>query len=306
VRPSLNSALLFAIVAFPAQFLAQAPEQTKFEIAADCECIGTRHYSACEIGWKPDVATVFVGEVTSRDHQQLGGVDTVTLSVKEVFRGSLAATVVVRAHTHLCSPWLIPDRFEEGKEYLVYATRGGNADLQLGSDAIMHDFHDFSESHSCSWKTVKLEDAPEELGYWRNISNTPDSGRVFGTAKKYIREKMDDALGEDSAYDMEPLPGKEIVVQGKEQTYRTQTDAKGKYEIGDLPPGSYEVFPADNPQEYLSPTKEHVEVAAKGCAQADFRDGTLLQKEFERKLAGLKRRKNGSAAAPQGEQKKPD
>jgi hypothetical protein len=281
--------LLWIAMVFCCQSFAQASRPPEADILADCSCLGTRHYSACEIGWKPEVVAVFVGRVTARDHQPLGSVDAVTLNVEEVFRGSLGATVVVRVHTHLCSPWLIPDTFEEGKEYLVYATQSKDADLQLGSDAIVHDF---SEPRSCSWKTVKLEDAPEELAYWRNISHAPDTGRVFGTAKKYIRELMFDDLNEDTAYQMELLADRTIVVEGLGHTYRTQTDANGKYEVDGLPPGSYQVFPADNPQQSLAPVKEQVDLQAKGCAQVDFRDYTSIQ-ENDRKLEQAIRRKRG-------------
>lgn len=247
----------------------------------DCLCVGA-HRPACAA--RPASAAIFLGRVVAIKHLPSGSADTVQFEVEEVFRGRMGPTTAVHVYQHHCPPFDIADPFEEGGEYVVYATMNPSTDdLQMGSDIMVNlndepgdDFPAF-----CTSKAVEMKRATEDLAYWRNYSRAPETGRVFGTAKERIRQLMFDNPSEEESFEMKPIVGQIVVVQNFDHSYTTKTDELGRYEVQSIAPGQYEVFPS-GAEKNLFPAKLTVDIAAKGCAQVDFRrnDPALFRKKL--------------------------
>jgi hypothetical protein len=256
------------------------------DISKDCLCVGPQR-PACELAERPEVVAVFLGRVSAIERLPLGKTDNVHFQVEEVFRGSVGPTTAVQVHTHNCSPLFIVDPFEEGGEYVVYATKNPSSDaLQIGSDAVVNGFDesvDASFPFSCTSKAVEVKYGAEDLAYWRNFSRAPETGRIFGTVKERIRQLWFDDPSEERSFEMKPLVGQEVVVRGFDHSYTTKTDDVGRYEFQSIPPGQYEVFPPSEAEQTLFPAKVTADVAAKGCAQVDFRkrDPDSLRKKLD-------------------------
>jgi len=130
---------------------------------------------------------------------------------------------------------------------------------------------------ACTSKTVELKDAAEDLAYWRSLSRASETGTVFGTTKEYVRQLWIDDPSEERSFEMKPLAGQEIKVQGPDKTYTVKTDVVGRYEIRNLLPGRYVISPVSL-ERSLFPTNVTADLAAKGCAEVDFRRrGELLK-----------------------------
>ena len=262
---------------------------------ADCACVGTTR-SACEVGWNPNVTAVFRGKVVARDGGELGHVDAVEFEVKEVFRGHLQGTVTLHVHTHFCGPWIVADPFEVGKEYIVYASGESDAHLNLGSDAELVMDNSGAVANSCTSRAVSIDDAEDDLYYWRNLSEVPSTSRIFGSLKAYIRERMFDDPFEDSAYEMRPYSGEWVTAKGLNGEFRAQTGRDGRFEITGLPPGTYEVTPEAGEALHLRAENTTVQVGPKACAQVDFRNSDALV-EMERKLELAHRKRTEAKSA---------
>lgn len=265
-------------------------QTSKPDIPKDCLC-GPPQRPACELAGRPEVVAIFLGRVSAIKRQPLGNADTVQFQVEEVFRGSVGPTTAVQVHTHHCPPFVIADPFEEGGEYVVYATKNPSSDaLQMGSDAVVNGYDESGDDFpfSCTSKAVEVKYGAEDLAYWRTFSRAPETGRIFGTVKEHIRQLMFDDPSEERSFEMKPLVGQEVVVRGFDHSYTTKTDDVGTYEFQSIPPGQYEVFPSEAEQT-LVPARVTAVVAAKGCAQVDFRRSDL--DSLRKKLDSVRKRK---------------
>jgi hypothetical protein len=273
IRMIRNSIVVFSLLGSAGLAIGQMP---LLDIPKDCLCIDAPR-PACELAGRPEVTPIFLGRVSKMKRQPMGNTDTVQLQVEEVFRGSVGPTTAVQVHTHHCVPFMIVDPFEEGKEYVVYATRNPSSDeLQMGSDAVVNAYDVSADDLplSCTSKAVEVKYGAEDLAYWRNFFRAPETGRIFGTVKEHIRQLMFDDPSEEKSFEMKALVGQDVVVRSFDHSYTTKTDDLGRYEFQSIPPGQYEIFPPEA-EPTLFPAKATADVAAKGCAQVDFRKTDL-------------------------------
>ena len=285
-----NSIVVFSLLGSAGVAIGQTAQ---LDIPKDCLCIGVPR-PACALAGRPEMTTIFMGRVSKIERLPVGNTDTVHLQVEEVFRGSVGSTTAVQVHTHRCAPFLIVDPFEEGKEYVVYATKKPSGDaLQMGSDAVVNAYDESSDDFplSCTSKAVEVKYGAEDLAYWRNFPRAPATGRIFGTVKEYIRQLMFDVPSEEKSFEMRALVGREMVVRSFDHSYTTKTDNLGRYEFQSIPPGQYEIFPSEA-EPTLLPAKVMADVAAKGCAQVDFRKTDL--DSLQKKLDSARKRKTAN------------
>jgi hypothetical protein len=268
-------------------------QASRLDMPKDCLCLPPQR-PACELAGRPEVVAIFLGRVSAIKRLPLGNFDTVQFQVEEVFRGSVDPSSAVQVHTHDCSPFVIADPFDEGKEYVVYATRNPSSNaLQLGSDAVVNAYDESGTDFPFSFtsKAVEIRYAAEDLAYWRGYSHAPQTGRIFGTVKQHVRQLMFDEPSEERSFEMKPLVGQEVVVRNFEHSYTTKTDDLGRYEFQSIPPGEYEVSPSQA-EETLFPAKVTADVSAKGCAQVDFRKPDL--DSLRKKLDSVHKRKRSN------------
>jgi hypothetical protein len=282
--------LALSLLTSPGLLLGQT---SGLEMPKDCLCVGIQR-PACELAGRPEVVAVFLGRVSAIERLPLVGIDSVHFEVAEVFRGNVGQTTTVQVHRHRCPPFVITDEFEQGGEYVVYATESPSGDgLHLGSDAVVNVRDQSDDVFSCTSKAVRIKYGAEDLAYWRNRAHTPETGRIFGTIKEYIRQLRFDDLSEERSFEMKPLVGQEVMVQGSDHSYTTKTDEVGRYEFLCIPSGQYEVFPSGAEQN-LFPARVTADVAAKGCAQVDFRKNDLDSLDSLRKKLDSRRKRKDS------------
>src|SRR5439155_8452653 len=111
--------------------------------------------------------------------------------------------------------------FKTGERYLVYAYRlkGGS---QLGTGI-------------CS-RTRRLTEADEDLQFIENLAATAAGARVYGSIKQLefnVAEQRSEQLG--------PIAGAFVVLRGSAAALEARSDDQGRYEIGGVPPGTYEL-----------------------------------------------------------------
>ncbi|HEX8634986.1 MAG TPA: carboxypeptidase-like regulatory domain-containing protein [Pyrinomonadaceae bacterium] len=140
-------------------------------------------------------------------------------------------------------------KFEAGETYFVYANPGAKKD---GTFAVPMN------------RTGKLEDAAADLEFVNALPRAAPTATIFG---HLVRSDVN--VGGDDQ-EMMPLPGIKVMARNGKRTFAALTDAEGKYELKDLPPGSYQVTPAYPPHLSANDGSELTEVSARGCAQLDF------------------------------------
>jgi hypothetical protein len=139
-------------------------------------------------------------------------------------------------------------RFDEGETYFVYANLGSKKDGTLNVPRN---------------RTGKLEDAAEDLKFVNELPRAAPTARIFG---RIVRADRSVNLDDQKRL---PLAGIKVTARGGKRTFEALTDAGGKYELKDLPPGSYQVTPA-YPAHLSGDGSGRAQVVARGCAQHDF------------------------------------
>jgi 5-hydroxyisourate hydrolase-like protein (transthyretin family) len=223
--------------------------------ASACSCAGGR--APCQEYWQADA--VFVGEVVgeskftvnegSRQHTQR----LVRLAVEQPLRGIEAAEVEV------ATGWGGGDcgyQFRRGVRYVVYADRdekGGR--LYTGT---------------CT-RTRPLAEADEDLAYFRGLGASEPTGTVFGEARRrnYFWQEGEQVF--------KPVADAGLTVEGADVSRELKTDAEGRFRVAGLAPGKYRLTMKVPPGLFHETGKgevrevvREVELAARGCAQADF------------------------------------
>ena len=164
--------------------------------------------------------------------------------VIRVFRGSVSGEIDVwPAYPGL---WL---SLVEGKTYLFEATRTSKengAPLAVGA---------------CDVRPLSSVPA-EERAILSGTQQGPDTGRVYGTLTR--------SLG---ILHTEPLARVPIVLKGQSRQFSGLTGSDGKYEIPDLPPGSYRISVGLPPGLALQEEEDlrlPVKLMPYGCVNLDF------------------------------------
>jgi hypothetical protein len=140
-------------------------------------------------------------------------------------------------------------RFDEGETYFVYANLVSKKDGTL--NVPMN-------------RTRKLEDAAADLKFVNELPRAAPTARIFG---RIVRADLSVELGEQKRL---PLAGIKVTARSGRRTFEALTDARGKYELKDLPPGSYQVTVAYPPHLSTDDDSGLARVVARGCAELDF------------------------------------
>lgn len=148
--------------------------------------------------------------------------------------------------------------FKLGERYMVYAFRG-EKDRKLYTSI-------------CS-RTRPLSKAVEDLAFVRALAGRRDTaGNIFG---RVVKRNYEWKEGEDV---FKPVANVELTIEGMERKYDLKTDAQGRFQKREIPPGKYRVklkVPEGLTDESLKDNSERVltgdvEVMAQGCAETEF------------------------------------
>jgi hypothetical protein len=228
----------------------------------------------CQAFWQAEV--VFTGTVISGTYsgtyQRGEGADKwnyrdriAHFSVDEVFRGKLGAQVDVIATERMPTPIILANgspgfksagesdceyRFKGGERYLVYAhfRKASDGTLFVGYN-----------------RTRPVSQAADDLGYIRSVDKLRPLGRVYGVATQRDRNFKNDS----NSTPARPIGNMEIVLKGQTQDYRAFTNDQGYFELGNLPPGDYELDPK-YPRELTAYPPSKVHVIGRGCVEVNL------------------------------------
>lgn len=140
--------------------------------------------------------------------------------------------------------------FTIGEQYLVYAYRSKDG-AELGTGI-------------CT-RTRPLSQAADDLRFFDELPVPRSSGHVFGVVTHSERDFQADRTVHHGG-----VPGVHVLLRGQTASADAQTDDQGRYDIGGLSPGRYElqlVPPAAFSSRYL---RRPIELRERGCAVADF------------------------------------
>jgi len=137
---------------------------------------------------------------------------TVTLDVIEHFRGRQSNPLVIQTDVSTCG-----FRFQEGLEYLVFATES-QGELTV---------------NTCS-ATQPSKAASARIRQLRALWGRSALPSLFGSV--LIRPMQQD---EDAEAYIEPAVKLTVVAEAESRDYRTETNDSGVYEFADLPAGEY-------------------------------------------------------------------
>jgi 5-hydroxyisourate hydrolase-like protein (transthyretin family) len=230
--------------------------------ARGCTCGGGG--APCQAYWQADA--VFVGAVvgesqfTEDEGEDKRTMRLVRLAVEQPLRGVEASEVEVA--TGLgggdCG---YP--FKRGVRYVVYADRG-ERDGRLYTGVCM--------------RTRPLAEADEDLAFARGLNAAEPTGTVFGQVRRR------NYFWQEGELVFKPVADAELTVEGadagresKADSRELKTDAEGRFRVTGLAPGKYRVTLKVPPGFFYETAKgeeqtvvSELEVAARGCAQAEF------------------------------------
>ena len=192
------------LILFSFAWLSFIPEE-----ARGCTC-NDYDVPVCAAYWRADA--VFAGQIVDitevakkSDHQ----IPTVMLHflVEQPFRGVAGNRVDVQTlHGTSCDM-----KFEKGKRYLIYASRGEDSNQLFAGP--------------CT-RTTELENATDDLNYIRSVTQQEAKESILG---RLVRNRY------------EPLAGLKVTVQGGDQIFEVKTDEKGNFSVQVPAPGNYTV-----------------------------------------------------------------
>jgi hypothetical protein len=198
--------------------LAAAPER-----AAACSCAWPgapcEAYESTPVIFTGHVSEIrTVHEPMTRDGSPEEEIDVVRFGVEQAFKGVSEREVEVRTNTEssMCGY-----QFGVGGEYLVYARQDDQGRLVT--------------SH-CT-RTRKLEEAEEDLAFFRSLSDPAARARVVGTA--LVQDH-----GPDAGQGNTPLRDLKVTLEGAGRTFEATTDAEGRFEFSGVSAGTYRLSAA--------------------------------------------------------------
>ena len=115
----------------------------------------------------------------------------------------------------------------------------------------------------CS-RTRLLSEAAEDLAYFRNLPRENSGASIVVKVMKRVAP-----LNENSKYDVQPIEGVRIIAEAGELRYEGKTNASGRYEFKQLPPGKYKVT-SDIPKSSRNHWETEVTVEDRSCSQIEF------------------------------------
>jgi len=212
----------------------------------------------CQDFWLADA--VFAGTVVANSTTTLE-VDNlkfarrlVQLTVDQPIRGMESAEVEV--FTGLGGTDCGYD-FKVGQRYLVYASRQGKEKRLFTS--------------TCT-RTRLLSEADDDFAFIRTLPTASANGLIFGTITRRNNQWKE---GEPR---FTPVAGVELTIEAENVQHAARSDSQGKFRVENVLPGKYKgrlkippglIRPSG--RDPSGPTYElEIEVAARGCAQADY------------------------------------
>ncbi|MDQ1558558.1 MAG: hypothetical protein QOD32_1618 [Pyrinomonadaceae bacterium] len=228
----------------------------------------------CEAYWRAQA--VFVGTVKEEvysDIYQRGEGNTrwnyrrriTRFSVETAYKGVKGKLAEVVNEEIMPTPVVLPNgeqemrtvggytgcdyRFDVGETYFIYANLSEEKDGTL--TVSMN-------------RTRKLEDAAADLEYVNELPRAAPTAKIFG---RIVRTDL--SVGKDKG-GLLPLAGIKVTARSGKRTFEALTDARGKYELKDLPPGNYQVTPAYPAHLSAADGSSPARVSARGCAELDF------------------------------------
>ncbi len=233
---------------------------------------------ACQEAWRQSVDAVFLGRVENIESvrgtaaapagamsmTRMGGLRRVTIVVEEGYRGVSAKKMVVytAAGSAACG-----FEFETDERYLIFATATKDAQLTVSL---------------CS-ATKPAKYAMDDLTYLRSVPSLKPTSTIQGSVWRYTHDPNFKPKFQPSLMDhyrppeheymaMKPESGITVLATAEDGTEHTAiVDAEGNWRISELPPGRYTLQPKESEDAFLYPFVSNVELAPKGCAQADIR-----------------------------------
>ncbi len=163
--------------------------------------------------------------------------------------------------------------FKEGERYVVYASRQKpGAPLQV---------------YICS-RTRPIAEAAEDLLFFKSLSNTTGSPRVFGT----ITHTEPGTIRNDGRQHG-PVANVRVTLRNDTAAYQAATDAKGRYELAGMPPATYQLSVEPTPELTLHDgSKQTINLSDRhSCVEKNF----VLH--FDGRVRGSIRNSTGGPAA---------
>jgi hypothetical protein len=223
-----------------------------------CTCGGP--IPVCSVYWGTD--TLFLGHVVRIEHVYdeppdervvdgkkitiIGpGQNLVHFDVTKVYRGARSSEQVV-IHTadqgSACGY-----AFEQGRDYLVYASAGTNGELNT--------------SHCTRTHEVASREDDADIQWMEGLARSPAGGSIFGQIRM-MRQNQ------DGGYDTSALARVAVSIKGPDSK-TLQSDAEGKFRADGLGAGKY-VVSAKAPNQYTPFADHTVTIKNRACAEVDW------------------------------------
>jgi hypothetical protein len=223
-----------------------------------CTCGGPN--PVCSVYWGTDA--LFLGHVVSIEHVYdqppdervvngkkitiIGpGQNLVHFEVTKVYRGARSSEQVV-IHTadqgSACGY-----AFEQGHDYLVYASARPNGELDT--------------SHCTRTHEVASREDDADIRWMEGLAGSPAGGSIFGQIQM-LRQNQ------DGGYDRSAMARVAVSIKGPESK-TVQSDAEGKFRADGLGAGKY-VVSAKAPSQYTPFADHTVTIQNRACAEVDW------------------------------------
>lgn len=210
-----------------------------------CSCYA-RETVDKELAKTPNVAILKLQSIKQNDAEPRN----FFFSVEKVFKGELKLNEVLTFRLiSNCSLYFSEEQV--GTEFLFY----------LGNRPAKDEFWSAS---TCS-RSGAVKATTNDLRYLENEKKLRGKTRLSGNLAKWV-ETMNDSS-------FVPLADRKIRIVGKVKTAEVTTDETGAFEIYDLPPGKYKIFPGKLDGYYFQREKSgfvEVEIKAKSQTEHNF------------------------------------
>lgn len=231
-----------------------------------CSCY-TRETVDKELAKRSNVAILKLQSIKQNDNEPRN----FFFSVEKVFKGELKLNEVLTFRlTSGCSMYFSEEQVDS--EFLFY----------LGNRPAKDEFWSAS---TCS-RSGPVKNTTNDLRYLENEKKLRGKTRLSGSIAKWVETLNDSSFI--------PLADRKIRIVGKSKTAEVTTDETGAYEIYDLPPGKYKIYPGKLDGFSFQKEKsdfEEIEIKAKSQTEQNFfysMDNTISGKVVDREGNPLK------------------